>query len=94
MAKIYSMKDGPPKNNVGRIFEIELAKLYKHIPKLRATHLPENPLSFNKESPSLYADKVIVEVSASETDNKEFKESGSYILEGVRTEDVNISAIF
>jgi len=93
MAKIYFVKDGPRPNNAGLGQEIQLRKLYNHMPNLNLHFLGPEPPSFNKDSASRYPLRVVVEVSASETDNNKFNQNGFYLIKDVRPNEVNISAI-
>jgi len=93
MAKIYFVKDGPRPNNAGLGQEIQLRNLYNHMPNLNLHFLGSEPPSFNKDSASRYPLRVVVEVSASETDNNKFNQNGFYLIKGVRPNEVDLSAI-
>jgi len=93
MAKIYFVKDGPRPNNAGPGKEIQLGKLYNYMPNLNVHFLGLEPPSFNEDSPSRYPVRVVVEVSASETDNNKFNQNGFYLIKDVRPNEVDISAI-
>ena len=93
MAKIYFVKDGPRPNNGWLGHEIQLRKLYNHMPNLNVHFLGLEPPIFNEDSPSQYPLRVVVEVSVSETDNNEFNQNGFYLIKDVRPNDFDISDI-
>jgi len=93
MAKIYFVKDGPRPNNAGPGQEIQLRKLNNYMPNLNVHFLGSEPPSFNEDSPSRYPVRVVVEVSASETDNDKFNQNGFYLIKDVGPKEVDISVI-
>lgn len=79
MARMFLVKDGPPPA-AGPPKNITLSELYNFKSDLKAKWLGTEFPTFNRESPSMYPQHVIIQVETSEVDHKQFKKEGYHLL--------------
>ncbi|UCD70474.1 MAG: hypothetical protein JSW70_05545 [Syntrophobacterales bacterium] len=80
MPKMFLVKDGPPPNNVGPAKQIKLSELYEYNPDLEAKWLGTELPVFKRESPSMYPQHIVIQVEASEVDDRQFRKEGFHLL--------------
>jgi hypothetical protein len=56
-------------------------------------YLGPEPPEFNKDTPSKYPVRVVVEVRDGEEDNRSFGRPGFYLLDGVSPDDQRLSGL-
>ena len=93
MSTLFYVKDGPRPDNSGPPHKIDLIDLYKYLPILNTKFLGTEPPSFNENSPSIYPERVVMEVLPDEVDSNKFQNAGFYLLIDIAPDDANLSKV-
>ncbi len=93
MATLYFVKDGPRPDSSGPGYRCDLTVLYQRLPDMAVTYLGPEPPEFNKNTPSKYPVRVVVEVREGEEDDRSFGQPGFYLLKGVSPNDQRLSGL-
>ena len=70
-----------------------MTDLYKYLPVLNTKFLGTEPPSFNENSPSIYPERVVMEVLPDEVDSNKFQNAGFYLLIDIAPDDANLSKV-
>jgi hypothetical protein len=87
MATLYYVKDGSRPYNSGPGRNISLAELERRVQGKEIKYLGETPPEFNRNSPSKYPLRVVVEVEAHEAIGDLFSRAGFYLFPQLSPEE-------
>lgn len=84
MPTLWTVRDGPRSEAARGAGEpVTFQEIGQAFANYRAEFVSSSPVSFNKESPSSYPSRVLIEVKISDGLTKDFTKPGFYILEGL-----------
>jgi hypothetical protein len=80
MAMIYYVKDGPRPGNSGPGYKVSLEDLETKLGNQRIKYLGLNPPEINKDKPSIYPCRVVVEIDSNDSKGRLFDKIGFYLI--------------
>ena len=93
MTILYFVRDGPRPDNSGPGYRCDLAELHQRLPDMTVKYLGTEPPEINKNSPSKYPVRVVVEVQEGEGDDMKLGRPGFYLLNGISPDDQRLSGL-